>query len=194
MDMAEQKHYCQNCSSEIKSTDTICPKCGKNLQEVGRRIEVTITETIGLSDEVKVQLTKEQIGIVEKVRKAVEKPLASKEIAFIKIAFQKGVSAEIKSRREQYKKWLSFRAWFNCFRVAVALLVLVWLFEFAHSVVFNEMTDLWLKSAYLVGMAFFFSFVIWLLALISPDLIETVFGMLGFKEKEDEQKDKTWNV
>jgi len=190
--MAEPKYYCQNCGSQIKSTDTICPKCEKNLKEVGRRIEVTITETIVVSDAVKVQLTKEQIGIIEKVRKTVKKQLASKEIEFIKIGFQKSISSEIKSRKEQYQKWLSFRAWFNCFRVTVALFVLVWLFEFAHSVVFNEVTDFWLKSAYLVGMALFFSIVIWLLALISPELIETVFGMLGFKEKEDEHnKDKT---
>jgi hypothetical protein len=36
-------------------------------------------------------------------------------------------------------------------------------------------------------MAFFFSVIIWLLALISPEVIETLFGMLGFKEKEDSQ-------
>jgi hypothetical protein len=190
MNMVEQRYYCQNCGSQIKSTDTICAKCGKNLKDVGRRIEVTITETISLSDEVKVQLTKEQIGIIDKVRRIVRKQLASKEISSVTIGFQKGVSAEVKSRKEHYKKWLSFKAWFNCFRVAVALFVLVWLFEFAHSVVFNEMTDIWLKSAYLVGMALFFSIVIWLLALISPDLIETVFGMLGFKEEAEHSKDE----
>jgi DNA-directed RNA polymerase subunit RPC12/RpoP len=50
--MVESKYYCKNCGTQIKSRDTICPKCGKNLSEVGRRIEKTITETIGLSDNV----------------------------------------------------------------------------------------------------------------------------------------------
>ena len=33
---------------------------------------------------------------------------------------------------EKYRKWLTKRAWFNCLRLAVALLVIAWLFEFAH--------------------------------------------------------------
>lgn len=187
--MAESKYYCQNCGAQIKLTDTICPKCGKNLKQVGRRIVVTITEAIVLSDEVKVELTKEQIGIIEKVRKAVKNQLASKEIEFITIGFPQRISSEIKSRKQKYKKWLSKRAWFNCFRVTAALFVLVWLFEFAHSVVFSEFTSVWLKSLYLVGMTFFFSVIIWLLALISPEVIETVFSMLGFKEKEGEHNE-----
>jgi hypothetical protein len=41
-------------------------------------------------------------------------------------------------------------------------------------------------------MALFFSVIIWLLALISPEVIETVFNMLGYKEKENEDnEDKT---
>jgi uncharacterized OB-fold protein len=41
-----------NCGSQIKPTDTICPKCGKKLSEVGRRIELTVTDSITLSDSV----------------------------------------------------------------------------------------------------------------------------------------------
>jgi DNA-directed RNA polymerase subunit RPC12/RpoP len=48
--MSEAKYYCGKCGTEIKPTDTICPKCGANLSKVGRRIEATLTETIGLSD------------------------------------------------------------------------------------------------------------------------------------------------
>lgn len=188
--MSEHKHYCQNCGSQIKPTDEVCPKCGKKLSEVGRRIEVTVTGTMGLSAEVKAQLTKQQIGIIEKVRKAVKKQLASKQIEFITISFPQRISAEIKNRKEKYKKWFSKRAWFNCFRVTVALFVLVWLFEFAHTIVFLEFTSVWLKSLYLIGMALFFSIIIWFLALISPEVIETVFGMLGYKEKEKEKENE----
>lgn len=49
MSDVERKYYCQNCGEPIKPTDTTCPKCGKNLSEVGRKIEVTITERLGLS-------------------------------------------------------------------------------------------------------------------------------------------------
>jgi RNA polymerase subunit RPABC4/transcription elongation factor Spt4 len=190
--MSEHKYYCRNCGSEIKPTDTVCPKCGKKLSEVGRNIVVTLTETIAISDEVKAQLTKEQIGIIEKVRKVVKKQLASKQIESITINFRQRVSAEIKIRKEKYQKWFSKKAWFNCLRVTVALFVLVWLFELAHAIVFTDLASLWLKSAYLIGMALFFSVIIWLLALISPEVIETVFNMLGYKEKENEDnEDKT---
>jgi hypothetical protein len=48
--MAWSIYYCQNCGAQIKSTDVICPKCGKNLSEVGRRIQLTVVEAINLSD------------------------------------------------------------------------------------------------------------------------------------------------
>ena len=87
----------------------------------------------------------------------------------------------------KYKKWLTKRAWFNCLRVSVALFFIVWLSHFAHTIVFSKVTPLWLKSLYLVGMVFFFSFILWLLALIAPEVMETVFRMLGFKEKVKEE-------
>ena len=46
----EPKYYCKNCGSQIKSTDAICPKCGKKLSQVGRKIERTVVEYIGVSD------------------------------------------------------------------------------------------------------------------------------------------------
>jgi len=83
----ENKYYCQNCGARIKPTDTVCPKCGKNLKEVGRRVEVTITETIGLSDRVEVELTKEQKSIVKKVYQAIKNEFAKKEIESITFNF-----------------------------------------------------------------------------------------------------------
>jgi hypothetical protein len=121
----ESKYYCQNCGQQIKPTDTVCPRCGENLSKVGRKIEVTITETIAVSNEVKAQLTKGQICIIEKVRKTIKNQLASKEIESNTIRFSQRFSAEIKNRREKYQKWLSKKAWFNCLRMTVALFVLV---------------------------------------------------------------------
>jgi uncharacterized OB-fold protein len=64
--MGEHKYYCQNCGSQIKPTDVICPKCGKKLSEVGRRIEVTIAESITLSDSVETSLIINPIPEIEK--------------------------------------------------------------------------------------------------------------------------------
>jgi len=65
--MAEgHKYYCQNCGSQIKPTDTLCPNCGKKLSEVGRRIEVTIVENITISDSVKTSLIINPIPEIEK--------------------------------------------------------------------------------------------------------------------------------
>jgi len=88
---------------------------------------------------------------------------------------------------EKYRKWVTIKAWINCFRVAVALLVIAWLYEFAHIVIFSEATSVWFKTLYLVVMAFFFSLILWLLGLISPEFMDTIFRMLGFKEKEDKK-------
>jgi len=94
----ESKYYCQNCGAQIKSTDMVCPKCGKNLKEVGRRVEVTVTETIGLSD--RVELTKKQKSIIEKVYKAIKNELVKKEIE--SVTFNFGViSFTIKNKKEK---------------------------------------------------------------------------------------------
>jgi len=84
--MPENKCYCQNCGAEVKATDTVCPKCGKNLSEVGRRVLVTVSDTIGLSDAVKVEkLSPEQKSLIEKVYRAIKDFLSSKEIESITI-------------------------------------------------------------------------------------------------------------
>jgi uncharacterized OB-fold protein len=64
--MGEHKYYCQNCASQIKPTDVICPKCGKNLSEVGRRIVVTVAENITLSDSVETSLIINPVPEIEK--------------------------------------------------------------------------------------------------------------------------------
>jgi uncharacterized Zn finger protein (UPF0148 family) len=81
------EYYCQNCGAQIKPTDTVCPKCGRNLSEVGRRIEVTITETIGVSASVETKLTKAQSSIIKKVFQAIKRELAKKEIESVTLNF-----------------------------------------------------------------------------------------------------------
>lgn len=48
--MSETEYRCNNCGALVKPTDTMCPKCGKNLSEVGRNIKKTFVEVIGLAD------------------------------------------------------------------------------------------------------------------------------------------------
>jgi RNA polymerase subunit RPABC4/transcription elongation factor Spt4 len=62
----EHKYYCRNCDSQIKPTDTVCPKCGKKLSEVGRRIVVTVAERITISDSVETSLIINPIPAIEK--------------------------------------------------------------------------------------------------------------------------------
>jgi predicted amidophosphoribosyltransferase len=84
--MVENKYYCQNCNAEIKSTDTICPNCGKKLSEVGRRIEVTVTENISVFDAVKVEkLSPAQKSLIERFYKRIKDFADSKEIESITI-------------------------------------------------------------------------------------------------------------
>ena len=98
--MVENKYYCQNCGAEIKSTDAVCPKCGKNLSEVGRRVLVTVEDTLTLSDEVEVKLTKEQLNIIQKVYQALKNELAKKEIESITIGFPQLISVKIKNKKD----------------------------------------------------------------------------------------------
>ena len=85
-DDMEKKYLCQNCGAEITSTDTVCPKCGKNLKEVGRKVLVTVTETISLSDAVKVEkLSPEQKSLIERFYQRVKDFANSKEIESITI-------------------------------------------------------------------------------------------------------------
>jgi len=98
------KYFCQNCGSKIKSTDTICPKCGKNLKEVGRKVEVTVVDAIGLSDRVDVKLTKEQIKTIEKIYRSIKDYLASREIDSITIGFPQLISIKIKSKKDASKE------------------------------------------------------------------------------------------
>lgn len=47
-----EKILCKNCKKQISSEDKICPHCKADLSKVGRHFEVTLTESLKLSDEV----------------------------------------------------------------------------------------------------------------------------------------------
>lgn len=94
------EYYCQNCGSEIKPSDTVCPKCGKNLSDVGKRIVVTLTETLTFSDSVETKLTKEQQNIIKKFYKAFKKELAKAEIESVEFGFPQLVNVKIVPKKK----------------------------------------------------------------------------------------------
>jgi len=95
------RYYCQKCGHQVKPTDTICPNCGADLSKVGRRIEVTITETLGVSVGVETELTKKQINIIKKISKAIKRELAKREIDSITIGFPQLISVKIKKKQKK---------------------------------------------------------------------------------------------
>lgn len=70
MNLGETEYYCQNCGAQIKPTDTICPKCGKKISEVGKRIEKTFHESVGVSSSFTIQV--EHVGRRGKVKLVLE--------------------------------------------------------------------------------------------------------------------------
>ena len=48
-----QIQYCKNCGQRVSETDKFCPKCKKNLSKVGRHITLTLTDSIRVSDYLK---------------------------------------------------------------------------------------------------------------------------------------------
>lgn len=91
---------------------------------------------------------------------------------------------------ERYKKWLSLKAWWNCFRISVALIVIAGLLESANLILLSTVDPVWLKGLFVIAMAFVFSIIIWVLALVSPELMENIFEMLGFREGEEKKDSK----
>lgn len=96
----EAKYYCKNCNARIESTDTVCPKCGKNLKEVGRTIEISVDASIGVSAKAETQLTKEQRTIIKKALQAIKNEFAKKKIESITFGFPQLVSIKIKDKKD----------------------------------------------------------------------------------------------
>jgi len=100
----EAKYYCKNCNARIESTDTVCPHCGKNLKEVGRKVEVFFTASVIASAEFTVKLTKKQKSIIKKVYQVIKNELAKKEIESITFGFPQLVSVTIKNKKDTEDK------------------------------------------------------------------------------------------
>jgi len=89
---------------------------------------------------------------------------------------------------EKRKKWLRKRKILNCLFLSGAILVIATLFEIAQIVVTSNLPMIE-KTLYVLFMWLFLAGFILLSGLMSPELMETIFGMLGFKEKADKNNE-----
>jgi hypothetical protein len=70
----------------------MCPKCGKNLKDVGRRIEATLVECVVVSDSSR-NKTKDQRGkvvIESKIESETEKRYSRKPSRALQLVFEEG--------------------------------------------------------------------------------------------------------
>jgi len=98
------------------------------------------------------------------------------------------LSEKLKLKLKNRRKWLSVKAFRNCFFVSIGIIVIAWAFEVADLTLKLGQTVfpfniLWL----LVGVGTITLFL-WFYGLMAPDIVETIFKMLGFEVKEGVKK------
>ena len=89
------------------------------------------------------------------------------------------------SALEKRRKWLSWKTFVKCLFISAGVLIIATIFEFAKGVVTSNLPPLE-KTWYLLSMWFLLACLLLLYGLLSPELMEAVFKMLGYKEKEEE--------
>lgn len=91
------------------------------------------------------------------------------------------------------KKWLTRKGLWKCLILSAAILIIAILFQIAQTVVTSDLPSE-LKVLYTIGMWLVLAGVILLYALASPDLMETVSDMLGYRKDEEDEKDAVTNT
>ena len=92
---------------------------------------------------------------------------------------------------ESRRKWLSWRTLWNCLRVSGAIFVIAAIYKIAEGVVMSDLRMV-TKSIYIIFLWLVLAFALWIYGLLSPELMETVFKMLGFQQEEEtNNEDKT---
>jgi hypothetical protein len=84
-------YFCRKCGSEIRDTDTICPKCNTDLHKTGRMIEVSINESLRLSDSVTTTLTKTEQTTLKSIQAWLRENISQFELTEIEVGFPSGV-------------------------------------------------------------------------------------------------------
>lgn len=61
------KYRCKSCGEEIDVSETICPHCGVNIEEAGRKISIDITQVLRLRDQVEITQIQNSLRKQEKI-------------------------------------------------------------------------------------------------------------------------------
>ncbi len=88
---------------------------------------------------------------------------------------------------EKRKKWLTKKAIWRCLLLSAGILIVAAFYQMAQMIVTSNIPVEW-KGFYMIPMWLLLAGFILFYALLSPDLMDIVFNMLGFKEPK---KDKT---
>jgi len=89
---------------------------------------------------------------------------------------------------EKRKKWLTKKGILKCLLLSAAILTIALLFQIAQVVVTSDL-PIEVRGMYVVLMWLVLAGMILLYALLSPDLMETVSDMLGYRKDEEDKKD-----
>lgn len=90
----EVKVYCQKCDGEISENDTICPHCACSLKEIGRRFEVSLQDTIGISSSLSLALTKSEQRTVINIWKWLAERISELELSEVEVGFPSGIKVK----------------------------------------------------------------------------------------------------
>jgi hypothetical protein len=96
----------------------------------------------------------------------------------------------IKVNLGNYAKSGIFKQWLKGIYIAVALIIIAFLFHVADSIITSTVDPLWLKSLYLIGMTFVLGTIIWFLAFVPPKVFQVVFQMIGANDFVEEKSSK----
>lgn len=85
------------------------------------------------------------------------------------------------------KKWLTVKGIWNLLLLSGAIIVIASLFHAAESIILSSapFPD---KSISIILIWLGLAFVLWTYAMFSPDLMDVVSAMLGFKEQQQEEE------
>jgi uncharacterized membrane protein len=89
---------------------------------------------------------------------------------------------------EKRKKWLTRKGIWKCLLLSAAILIIAVLFQFAQTILSSNVPSEF-KGLFAIGMWLLLAGVILLFALASPNLMETVSDMLGYRKDEEDEKD-----
>ena len=88
------------------------------------------------------------------------------------------------STLKKRRKWLSWKTFVKCLFISAGVLIIATIFEIARGAVTSNLPMLE-KSVYLLLIWLLLAGFLLLYGLLSPELMEAVFKMLGYEETEE---------